>query len=242
MKKIAGIFKRYIFREDLDLQSKWWHRLFKILFLLSILIIFAIVFSSDLSFDNGIKYKEVGSLSERITPEIKSLSNLLAPNESFGDSEYSPILNSETSTLHFILRDTYCSTELSDSVEKIKNERDIEAFYLRDDNGKRFPVSFDTFTRGIMDFDIKCVMVDAFTKYSPDGKENGKLYFLEVRKDYQDDYSIYKESPLDTFLNAAFNLSVNIVLIFSVIVGIPIVIMIIYYKVFIYIVYGRAKM
>jgi hypothetical protein len=101
----------------------------------------------------------------------------------------------------------------------------------------RSPVSSETFSNFIKQNKVQCVMVDAYTKYDSGEQEIGKLYFLAPAGEYQDNWSFFRKSPLLTAL--------YYVEMFLVTLGISFVvfalILVFYYKIFLYVVFGSKK-
>lgn len=237
MKKLLDILKIHIFREDLDLQSKWWHRLLKVIFfILFISIVGLIVYESlNTTSQKRTVYNKVSTLDERVTPELNSVGNLLKEKEIFSYSE--PYSNESHKSLESFLSDTYCSTHLADNFKKIIDERGVDNLFIRSVYGSK-NVPSDVFSDYIKQFGIKCVMLDAYTKFNAEGFPDGKLYFLEPSRDYQDKWSFYKESALATTLNQIMESALGLILQF---IFAAIIIVILYYKVFIYILYGKRR-
>jgi hypothetical protein len=111
-------FWNNFFRKDLNLKDKWWHRLLSIVFIFSFVISVAynlITYSVSDMFrgDVGIqKWRNVESLSARITSEIKPISALVKTGEKIGENDRTYVLNDQPDAYYKgVLNDVYCSTD-----------------------------------------------------------------------------------------------------------------------------------
>lgn len=230
-------YLRWLFREDLDLKNKWWHRLLSIAFIFSfvICVVFnVIIYSSSDMFRGGQvqQWKKVGTLSERITTEAKPISAFVGIGEKIGENDRTYVLNDQPSDYYKgVLNDVYCSTELYDNVEKIKSDRNIDTLYIRSIYN-RSDVPLEVFSDYIKQNDIKCLIVDAYSYFN-----GSRVTFLEPDKSYQNNWSFYEQSSLKTLI--------YFIEMLGVVLGISLVlfflIMVAYYKIFLYIVYGSKK-
>src|SRR3989344_2565609 len=220
-------FGSNFFRKDLNLRGRWWHRLFAVLFFLTF---FITIVATSISL-YAPKHKNVGPLSERITPELKTIGDLLMQGEKVGimDSEHGlNLLDND-----HVLNDIYCSTNLSSYVEKIANERSIGNLYLSDSlniiiKKDRKNVSADVFSNYLIQNDINCLSIGTYTE---SGK---KVSFINPGEFSQKNYSIYKES----LFNSIFAV---LPILFFTTLGF-LVFVVLYYKAFLYIVFGSKKM
>lgn len=234
MKKINwAIF----FRKDLNLQDKWWHRLLSIIFILSFILFisFNIVdFSTHDIFRGGQvnQWKKVSSLSDRITSDIKPISALLKTSEKIGDNNRTYVLNDEPDEYYrIILNDVYCSTELVDDYKEIESSRNIGELYIMENNYRK-KITSEVFSNYIRQNEIKCLIVDAYS--SPNNKS---LSFLQPDRSYQDNWTFYQKSTTKTLLY--FLEMIPIVLGISLIIFLGIII--IYYKVVLYVIFGNKR-
>ncbi len=226
------------FRKDLNLKSYWWHRLLSVVFIFSFLVFVAynlITYSvSDIfSGDVGIqKWSRVATLSERIDSDIKPVKALIKVGEKVGENDRTYVLNDKLDAHYkYVLDNVYCSTELSEKFWTIKNTRNIDSLYIRN-LYKRENINPEIFSNFISQNDIKCLIVDAYLDI-----DGGRETFLEPDKSYQDNWSFFEKSSIKTILY--FVEMIPLVLIFSVLVFVGI--LIIYYKIFLYVVFGTKK-
>ncbi len=238
MKKILN----WLSREDLNLKNRWWHRLLSIAFIFSFLVLIAyniILYSASDMFRGGDvqQWKKVGTLSERITSEIKPISAFIKIGEKIGENDRTYVLNDQPDPYYKgVINDVYCSTELSSNYEKIKNARNVDELYVGG-SFNRNKVSPEIFTNYIKQNDIRCLTVDAYTTYDTSGQVSGKLSFLEPNKSYQENWSFFEKSTFKTIIY--FIEMLPIVLAFSFVVFAGIIV--IYYKIFLYIIFGSKK-
>lgn len=225
------------FRKDLNLKSRWWHRLLSVVFIFSFLGLVAysiILYSAFDMFRGGYvqQWSKVAPLHTRITAEIKPISSFLKVGEKIGENDRTYVLNYQPDEYYkIILNDVYCSTELSNNYEKVKNIKNVNELYIGG-SSNRNKVSSETFTDYIKQNGIKCLIVDYYT--APD---DSKVAFLKSDKSYQDNWSFFEKSTAKTALY--FFEMIPIILGISFIVFV--VILAIYYKIVLYIIFGNKK-
>lgn len=214
------------FRSDLNLKSKWWHRLFLVIFFVS--FAWALYTMYDDLFATSHPYipqwKEVGSVDERITVDVKQIRDLKKVGERIEEKDRSYALNSSEDVS--LYEDFYCSTNLENKIPEIQSRSGISNLYLA-----RKEVSTKTFANYIQSNDVKCLIPDAYTN-----SDDTKLRFLEPLGPnplYGKDLVFYEKSG---FLTAWYVLQMFLFVI-AVFAGIAIA----YYKVFLYIIFGRAE-
>lgn len=222
---MSNQFWANLFRKDLNLGRRWWHRLFLVIFF----VCFAwalYMMSSDLFVDNHPyvpQWKIVGSVDERITAEVKQIRDLKKFGERVEEKDRSYALNSSTDE-NSLYDDFYCSTDLENKISEIQNKSGIVNLYL---NRKNVPT--ETFVNYVENSGMKCLIPDAYT-YSDDTK----VRFLEPLGPnplYGKDLVFYEKSNFLT----AFYVFKMFLLVIAVFVGIAIV----YYKIFLYIILGN---
>jgi len=230
--------KNNFFRKDLNLKNKWWHRFLSVVFV-SLFILFTgymVIDSISTDYFRGgdvQQWKKTATLSERITPEIKPINKLIKLDEKIGEGDKYSLNIEPTEYYKIVLNDTYCSTKLSENYEKVIKERNINELYL----SRRMKVSPKTFEEYINKNNINCLIIDAYTTYDEKGQANGKLHFIEPDKTYQDNWSFYQKSTLKTviyFLEIIPIILISSFLFFSLI-------LVIYYKIILYIIFGNKK-
>lgn len=243
------------FRKDLNLENKWWHRLLSMLFFFLFIAAFAfsvISYSVDDIFRGGHvnSWKKVDGLPERITSEIRPIGSLVKPDEKIGEKNRTYTLNTEADDYYKLtLNNVYCSTELSSSYEKIAKDKNIGELYISSVNPfldlipvetdnpfvglpERKKVSSEIFSSYIKQNGIMCMVVDSYT-----GQDYLNISFLEPVKSYQEDWSFYKKSSIKTFVY--FIEMVPVVLAFSLLFFTGILVF--YYKIIIYVIFGKKK-
>ncbi|MFH1858970.1 MAG: hypothetical protein ABIJ80_01760 [Patescibacteria group bacterium] len=230
-------FWNNFFRKDLNLKGRWWHRFLSIAFIFSFILLVGyniIDFSVHDMFRGGQvqQWNKVGTLSERITSEIKPISSFLKVGEKIGENDRTYVLNDQPDEYYKgVLSDVYCSTELSSNYEKVKISRNIDELYIRSLYGRN-KVSVEAFSNYIKQNGIKCLIADAYT-YS----DNTRITFLEPNKSYQDNWSFFEKSTAKTVLY--FFEMIPIILGISFIVFA--VVLAVYYKIILYIIFGSRN-
>ncbi len=192
------ILGRIFSREDLNLKSKWWHKLLSIVFVVQFIYFIGyniVDFSTHDMFRGGHaqQWNKVAALSERITPEIKPISELIKAGEKIGEDNRTYVLSDQIDGYYkMILNDVYCSTELSEDYEEVKSARNIDELYIGGSFGRN-KVSSDEFSKHIKQSAIKCLIVDGYLS-----SDNKNVAILNPDKSYQDNWSFYEKAPLKT--------------------------------------------
>ncbi len=227
--------KNNFFRKDLSLSSRWWHRLLLVIFLVS--FVWALYATYDDLFSTNHPYipqwKVVNSVEERITPAVKQIRELKMSNERVGERDRSYSLNSnEDDSLY---DDIYCSSDLENRIAEVQNKSGINTLYIRDVYGRN-DVPIETYTNYIKKNNINCLIPDAYTRYDGNGQENGKFRFLEP---VGPDSLFYKD--LVFYEKSDFLTTLYIIKMFLLIIAVFAIIIVLYYKVFLYIIFGSKK-
>ncbi|MDO8451531.1 MAG: hypothetical protein Q7S76_01545 [bacterium] len=213
------------FRSDLNLKERWWHRLLVVLFF-GLLLWALYMMYGDLSAPNHPyipQWKVVETLDARLTIEVHQIRDLKKAGEKVEERDRSYALNSGDDSLY---DDFYCSIDLESKVSDIQTKSGISNLYL-----KRETTTLGTFTNYVRENDIKCLIPDAYT-YS----DNTRVTFLEPLGPnplYGKDLVFYEKSG---FLTVFYILQM-LALIIAIFAGIAVM----YYKLFLYIIFGSAK-
>jgi hypothetical protein len=242
-------FKEWLFRPDLELSNRWWHRLFKIIFVLSIITstIYGITYLSD-SYGKIIHQWSFvdtfyGRLSETAyTDKVFPIHELLADNEVIGEDyprgwgltekryiePMSPLFLPEGDIK------TFCSDNLDKHIKNIAYTNDIKLFSDINPTAYTLYDDIDAFSDYLKSnsYSTKCVFIDAFTLINDDDTTS-RLVFL--RPETTRDYVIYAYNG--SFLNIIWAVLFSVAaLIFGVLCT-----MVIYYKLVLYIVFGSRQ-
>jgi len=175
------------------------------------------------NFSNVIQWKVIDSVENRLTSEVKQIRDLKKYGEQVEEKNRSYAISPEDELLY---DDFYCSTELENKIQDIQDKSGITNLYLSRKN-----TSIENFTKYIRDYDIVCLIPDAYT-YS----DNTKIRFLEPLGPnilYGKDLVFFKESVLLTGL--------YITKVFLYVIAVFAVIAVVYYKVFLFIIFGNKK-
>lgn len=258
MKTIINTYKKistWLFRDNLELSKHWWHRFFKVLFVLSIisLAIYSAITLVD-SYERIVnRWNYVESLSKRLSDEnhsgqifsIKQLykdDEVITEKKMYGDDYYPNIANKKylfPTEAMFLLEadystDNFCSDELYKKVENIADINKIILFSPTDPTRRSLSADMGAFTTYLKNnsFSIKCVMINSYTVERDNGTET-KLTFLEPINTYE--YNIYRyNNGLFAFV-LCFFLALIGLLIYTLAVTL------VYYKIILYIVFGSKK-
>ncbi|MDQ5954091.1 MAG: hypothetical protein QG583_18 [Patescibacteria group bacterium] len=246
MKKISS----WLYREDLELSRKWWHRFLKVVFILSVisLAIYAVVslVNSYPSIVNQWSYANTvsGKLnSSDYTDKIVSINELYNYKEIISDSElytdgYFPNLKNKELLLPYsspvFVADTesFCSSKLDKQIKEIAIENDIKLFSTTNPTFYTLSTNIDAFASYLNINDIRCVMVDSYNIENDDGSTSQYTFLRAVDTNK---YIIYKYD--NNFIGFIFN-------IFGIFIGLLIYIFVavfIYNKIILYIIYGNKR-
>lgn len=255
MKNSLSKIISWIFREDIDLSKKWWHRLFKVLFVLSIisLAVYAATILVN-SYERIVnRWGYVESLSKRLSDgthsgqvffinQLYKDDEVITEKKMYGDDYYPSITSKEylfPMKAMFLLggdysKDNFCSDELYKKIENIADINKIKLFSPIDPTIRSLSADLAAFTTYLKDnsFSIKCVMINSYTVEGEDGTD-AKLTFLEPINTYE--YNIYRYSNGLHFFILSFILALIGLLIYTLAV------ILVYYKIILYIVFGSKK-
>ena len=218
------------FRNDLNLMNRWWHRLFLVIFIvLSIMLIWT-VFSDQLEGAKLPKYVKVGALSDRMTNDVQLISKLVSEDEKIANYEHN-LYGSYLGKRHYdgnggwLLRQNYfCAKNISTQVEVISQLTGVRYY-----KGNSSLINLDEFKDYLRIQKADCIQNLKLNPGSYFGDiENVLVWGLEA-----DDMAIWRVSILKTIF-AVFLQLLLIIIALSFIV-------IIYYKVLLFIVFGKYK-
>ena len=214
MKKIS----KWLLRDDLNLRGHWWHRLFLVVFFISFAYSLLLVWNTPLP-----KYRAIDTLRNRMTEELKLLPDLISSDEKLGSYE-----NNLHSYLYYenegwILRqpNIYCSKNIIPYIEALSEKIGVSLFK---GNGVDELISIESFKKYIGSQNSNCVYV---TELANKSSVIAYPWFVD------ESFKVWKESTLASMiyiLKESFLVALGFLLI-----------LIIYYKIFIYIFFGSKK-
>lgn len=214
---IKNFFSNF-FRPDLNLKKRWWHRLLFVVFTVSFVYALYTVWDTPLP-----KYGVVDSLQNRMTTELQLLPNLITSDEKIG--QYENNLHGEWYEKNegWALRqpDVYCSRNIAQHIEEISTKTGIS---LYKGNEAAELLTLENFKNYLTSQRANCVYA---TSLDNNTKVIGWAWFVG------DDLEVWKES---TFASAIYILKESLF-----IIPFFLVIIVLYYKVFLYIVFGNKK-
>lgn len=240
-------------REELNLKSKWWHRLLVILFVCSFGLFFwyQIVSVENLFFPIP-QWQKVNTLGERLDSKLNSVYDITKEREiidSINSSSLSlnyknkrEILN-EATINGLSTREIYCSNQIQNYIELIMKDKKLDYFYNYNSKKLNDGISYNDFIKNINENNIKCVITDANSTYNTQGQVTGRVTFLRTADDLflgekiQNNQVFYKISILKSILCYLANLIG--ILLYSLVLFY--IIIIIYYKIILYIIFGSKK-
>lgn len=206
------------FRPELKLNDRWWHRLLLILFVCSFLYALYSVWNTPLP-----KFKDVGYLRDRMSANLQLLPDLINSGEKIG--EYENNLHGDWYDKNegwaLAQPDVYCSKNITNHIEEISKKTKVASYK---GNGPTELLALDAFKNYLNNQKADCVYL---TSIDDSTKVIGWAWFIG------DDMKVWNES---TFASAVYILKG------SLITTLPfLLIIILYYKVLLYIVFGNIK-
>lgn len=206
-----------LFRKDLELNKKWWHRLFKILFTLSLLIFIwkGLIDFTEESYNH---YKRVDNLEDRLNDKVSNTKELLKYWERFTNHNWG------WEEDYYSKQDIYCSNNLDDidNIKYIINETWINNFNRLRKNKNN--IDIESFSMLLRSTWVKCIITD-----------NAEIDFLNPMREF-DDFWFYKKSKFQYLIDWIFLQQFLISLLIYLLA-----IYIIYYKIILYIIYWKKK-
>lgn len=244
MKKISN----WLFNNNLELNKKWWHRFFKVLFIITVvsLTIFIIIllinsYSRIVNQWNYVDTVTARLNSSNYSGKIVSIKQLYSNDEVISTINdvytkgYYPNLNNKKYLLPFsviFLDDTinFCSDKLDKQIREIASNNNIKLFSTTNPTLYSLSTDVNKFISNLGT--TKCVMIDSYSVENDNGTIN-KYTFLRPVDIYE--YSIFKYKN---------NLIGYILAIIFSIIGLwmcVLMVQVIYYKIIMYIIYGNKK-
>ncbi|PIV47042.1 hypothetical protein COS21_02070 [bacterium (Candidatus Gribaldobacteria) CG02_land_8_20_14_3_00_41_15] len=216
-------FWHNFFRKDLNLKNRWWHRLLFVAFVVAFVAVVWGVIADTLNSAQLPKYTKVGILSDRVDAEIRLIGNLVQPGERIGVYEGNVYGNSYNQNGGWLLRqEYYCSKNISSKVEEISAKTEINYY-----KGNLDLVSLSDFKNYLAQNSALCVQVLGLDNPERYGNVKKALSWgLEA-----DDMAVWAPSTVKSVfavLQSVFFIALGFL-----------VILILYYKVFLYIVFGK---
>ena len=229
-------------RKDLNLRTKWWHRLLLVVYAFFLIFLFGIFFNNlDFKIFNYPQWKMVSTVGERIDSNLNTLNQLTLSGEKVGEINSSSFsLNIPVSSSAFSdesNKNIYCSNNIINYVQDILAKRSIKNLSL----GRKDWASLEEFNSFLIKTDDKCVLVDSYTVYDNYGSEIGKTYFLRPDKTLlmgetlSENYGFHKISIFWSGLYFVGDLAFLLLLVLLV----AYIISFFYHKVVLYIIFGK---
>jgi hypothetical protein len=248
-------------RKDIKLNQKRWHRLIKVIFRFAFIIIFfTSIFTiiKNSIFDNEVVYEYKWLLKDRLSEGKYGLQDFLEPWETlishdykywyriFGmfyvwKGKYDSLDKKQIESNEQVIDDYYCSSDIAKDIKDVANYFSISDVQLYNWNRiwNRVNInSYDWYNK-IVDYiksnNLKCICVDWYW---------GKKQFINLwplSRDFSEEASIYvKRWDLTTIsiITEILWHSLSILIIYAII---WFILIIIYYKIILYVVYWNRK-
>lgn len=222
--------KNNFFRSDLDLKDRWWHRFLFIVFIICFVAFLGNSISSAIDDAQLPKYSSVGMLSDRMDDNTRLIGNLVKSDEKIAVREHNLYGSYQGKTSYsgnggwLLEQEYYCAKNISGKIEEISARTGV-AYYKGDVN----LVQLSEFKKYLSQKNAHCVHVleiDSVERYG--NVKKALSWGLEAN-----DMSIWRVSIAKTTLSVFGQ-------IFFITLGF-LVVVVIYYKIIIYIVFGSRK-
>ncbi len=226
---MKDFFKNF-FRSDLGLSNHWLHRFVVVVFV-GICLFLGYITIADISGSPMVPYwKNTSTIEDRMTSEVMSLREMLKDGEVIALTDYGRTYGRTSSDTKnrsqlSMLDNYYCSRNIVNQIEDVKIKSGINtlsAYPYAPDS-----VSLDVLKKDIIKYNDKCLK---------NGSEifPGISILLPTSGPFTTDFSFFHKSLVSTILFVFINWVLPAVgLIFAIIV--------LYYKVVLYIIFGKYK-
>lgn len=251
MKTLNGYkkIKDWLVRDDLELDKKWWHRFFKILFILSIITL--VIYMATLLINSYSRivnqWDYVNTLTAKLNSSdysgsVVSMKELYGEQEIISDSNvytnnYFPSLENKDlllpiSPIFLENVESFCSDKLDRQIKEIVSKNEINLFSTTNPSFDKLSNNIEEFNNYVGINDINCVMIDSF---SFENKDEVIVNYTFLRPVDIHDYVIYKYK--NNFVGFIFNILISVIGVLLYIGSI----LFIYNKIILYIIYGNKK-
>lgn len=214
------------FRKDLNLQIYRWHRLFKVLFIFSAILMLGFIIKKITKNYQYPKYTKICNLSDRLDSKIRLVGELINPNEicsSYEEDLYNRNLYYDYDQMKKI-EDVYCSKNIFSQIDELQSITNVYHF-----DAQNYNIPKNEFITYITLKHYQFISIfRSHEQYTQDSMWHNSGW---------DNFNVYKVSYGKTLLSLLF-------LIFQIslltVIGL-ILILTIYYKVVIYIIFENRK-
>jgi len=221
--------KNNFFRTDLNLYGRWWHRFLFIIFIICFIALLGVSISSSVDDAQFPKYSKVGMLSERMDDKIRLIGDLVKPDEKIAVYEHNLYGSYNGESFYsknggwLSKQEYYCSKNISDNLEEVVAKTGINFF----NNSTGF-IQLNEFAKYLSQNKANCVSVNSYNALDSSETRKKLMWGLEA-----DDMAVWKVS----IAKSIFSILQQI---FFIVLGFLIV-MVIYYKIVLYIIFGSKK-
>ena len=229
MNNMENNFWSNFFRKDLNLKARWWHRLFFVGFVIAFIWIGWATISNMLDDAQLPKYSKVGMLSDRMDSEIRLIGSLVKPEEKIAVYEHNLYGEYNGKTFYdgnggwLVKQEYYCSKNVSDQVEKIVAKTGVNYY-----SGTTGLDSLANFKSYLAQNKATCVSVNSYNPLDNTETREKLMWGYEP-----DGMAVWQESLVKSIFAVLQTL-------FFVVLGFSIL-LVLYYKVFLFIVFGSKK-
>ena len=214
------------FRKDLKLHNYWWHRLSKVLFFFAVFG-YAVLIVTDAYTELGkTDYKKISLFSERVNENLVPLKDVVSDLERIGSTKNSVVGSHYDGWGGYVLskEHTYCATNIYDQIDAVSHITGVYHY-----KGDKDLVSLNEFKEYLIDEDAFCITSVEFGGYTLDyygvPKALGREWFID------NNTYIWAEGRLIPY---------KLILMYLVeFFAIFFIVLLLYYKVFLYIAFGR---
>lgn len=217
-------------RKDLHLSGFWWHRFLSVAYISLFIITLIFSINNKLGGTEIPKYKKVGMLTDRIDGEIRRIESLVDREEKIAVYEHNLYENINGVSTYdrnggwLLKQDYYCTTNIG---AKVKEISDITEVYYYKGNLKLVPLN--EFVEYLENNNALCIHVlDLHSQENFGDVEKALAWGFEA-----EDMGIYRESIIKSIGSIAVTFFYTTLSFLAL--------LIIYYKVFLFVVFGTRK-
>lgn len=217
------------FRTDLNLKGRWWHRLLFIIFIIAFITLIGVSISSSIDDAQLPKYSSVGMLSERMDDKIRLIGELVKSDEKVAVYEHNLYGTYNGKSFYsgnggwLLKQEYYCAKNISNKVEEISAKTGVNYY-----KGDLDLVQLNEFKKYLSQNNANCVSVNSYNPLDNSETRKKLMWGLEA-----DDMVVWKVSIAKTIFSILQQ-------IFFIVLGFLAVI-VIYYKIILYIIFGSKK-
>jgi hypothetical protein len=212
MKKISN----WLFRSDLELNKRWWHRALLSFYFIALTL--TLVTTIIISFTDEKQYIKVSPISEYFNSRTVKLQEIIESNPNYKLGEVNHFSKYGNSIYRTYIENTFCGKDIANGLDKYTvGDKIVSDFMVN-----RKYVDIKTLEENLLSTKTECITIDSYNR----------AYFIEPYEDAKEMW-FYEYSLSKTILNTFIYISYAILVFLSILVF--------YYKVVLYVIFGNKK-